>query len=532
MAVNAGSPVIVARLGLPARQAPYVSLVTITGRLALITVVVTFVIAVALSLAATPRRTGDAHQYIAMALQLSRLRPPSLSPTESSEYRAWLESQPPEYGFPDGSRAVRQPALIRDGRQEFSHFWLYPLIVAPATAVASAADLHPLAAFTITNASLLGMALWMTVRTFGPIAALLVIASPIIWFIARAQVEIFTVALLCLAMAAASRGRWGWASLAVATAATQNAPIAAVIPLFWAAAIAEWFASRHEIGLSFSSGRSEVARALGFALASAAVALLHPAYYLLRLSVFTPQELNGGVAGVWPTASVYLTPLIDPNIGFLAWMPVTAIMAAFGLALLARSAAGAAIANRRLALTALCAVGMGSWFLFLFAQTTNVNSGGTVHVSRYALWLIPLTLPGIAAASQYLDQRAPGLLLVAGIALFAGYLSYFRPDQPERYVDHSPQATWLMTHAPGVYRPIPEVFVERTRHIDGGPRVSAADPSCRLVLVVAAQPEQPCTLSPSEEATLRARFAAGDAAVWVRRGADGVNSVATALTDS
>ncbi|MBW3631973.1 MAG: hypothetical protein KY456_02985 [Chloroflexi bacterium] len=508
------------------------SLVTITDRLALITVIITFIIAVALALAATPRRTGDAHQYIAMALQLSRLHPPSLSPAESSDYRAWLQSQPPEYGFPDGSRAVRQPALIRDDRQEFSHFWLYPLIVAPVTAVASAAGAHPLAAFSIINASLLGVALWTTVWTFGPIAALFVIASPIVWFIARAQVEIFTVALLCLAMAAASRGRWGWASLAVATAATQNAPIAAVIPLFWVAAIAEWVASRRELGFSLSPGWVDVARALGFALASAGVAALHPAYYLLRLRVLTPQELNGGIAGVWPTASVYLAPLFDPDIGFLAWMPLTAIIAAFGLGLLARSAADAGMATRRLALTALCAVGMGAWFLFLFAQTTNVNSGGTVHVSRYALWLIPLTLPGIAAASHYLDERAPGLLLGAAIVLFVGYLSYFRPDQPERYVEHSPQATWLITHVSDVYRPIPEVFVERTRHIDGGPRLSAADPLCRLVLVVAAHPEQPCALTPLEEVNLDARFAAGDTAVWVRRGTNGASAVATAITDS
>ncbi len=375
---------IVARSRVWARQAPYATLVVNTNRLAPITVVVTFVIAVALALAATPRRTGDAHQYIAMALQLSHLRPPSLSPAESSDFEAWLESQPPEYGFPDGARAVRQPALIRDGRQEFSHFWLYPLLVAPATAITSAANVHPLAAFSITNALLLGVALWTTVRTFGSIAALLVIASPVVWFIARAQVEIFTVALLCLAMAAASRGRWGWASVAVATAATQNAPIAAVIPLFWAAAIAEWVNSRRDSGFPLSPPSAELARAFGFGLASAGVALLHPAYYLLRLGVFTPQELNGGIAGVWPTASQYLAPLIDPDIGFLAWMPVTAIIAAFGLALLGRAAAGAGIAHQRLALTALCALGMGAWFLFLFAQTTNVNSGGTVHVSRYA----------------------------------------------------------------------------------------------------------------------------------------------------
>ena len=192
-----------------------------------------------------------------MALQLSELRPPSLSPTEVSAFRGWLEAQPTESGFPDGTRAIRQPALIRDGRQEFSHFWLFPLLAAPATGVATAVGFHPLAAFTITNTLLLGAALWVTARTFGSVPALLVIGSPLVWFLAHAQVEIFTVSLLCLTMAAAVRGRWGWAALAVATASTQNAPIAATLPIFWGAAIADWVAVRRASHRSLLPHRAE-----------------------------------------------------------------------------------------------------------------------------------------------------------------------------------------------------------------------------------------------------------------------------------
>jgi hypothetical protein len=422
--------------------------------------------------------------------------------------------------------------LVRGGRQEFSHFWFYPLLAVPATAVASAVGAHPLAGITVTNAALLGVALLTSGRTFGSIPTLLVLASPVVWFIGRAQVEIFTVAFLCLAMAAAARGRWGWASLAVAIASTQNAPIALAIPLFWAAGLAEWVNSSRTRQLSIKPDRAELARSLGFALASVSVALLHPVYYLYRLGVYTPQELNGGIAGAWPSPSHFLAPLIDPEIGFLAWMPATALVSVFGLVILARLWWRTGIEDRRLALSAICALVMGMWFLFVFAQTTNVNSGGTVHVSRYALWLIPLTLPTVAAATRYLDQRWPSVPLVGALALFAVYLSYFHPAQPERYVEHSPQAAWLMTHLPDAYRPIPEVYVERTLHIDGGPNFSAADSSCRFVLIVAAQPEQPCALTPVEQETRDARFAAGDVAVWVRRGVDGQGSVTTALADS
>ncbi len=213
-------------------------------------------------------------------------------------------------------------------------------------------------------------------------------------------------------------------------------------------------------------------------------------------------------------------------------MPITAILALTGLGLLAKSGWHAGIENRRLTLVVLCAAALCVWFLFVLSQTTNVNSGGTIHVSRYALWLIPLTLPTIAVSSRYLDARAPGMMLIAGFTLFAAYVSCFHPDQGERYVEHSPQAAWLMTHIPAAYRPIPEVFVERALHVDGGPRASAADPHCRLMLVVAAHPEQQCALTAFERASLQERFAGGDVAVWVRRGGLGTGSVTTAIAGS
>lgn len=522
----------VGRSGIGARRPLHLALRVVADRLAPIALCFAFVLTVLLSLSAIPRRGGDAHQYLAMAMQLSQLRPPSLSPTEESAYRAWLEAQAPESGFPDGTRAIRQPALIRDGRQEFSHFWVYPLLAAPATGIATVVGAHPLTAFTITNASLLAAALWVTARTFGSVPALLVIGSPLVWFLARAQVEIFTVTLLCLAMAAAVRSRWGWAALAVATASTQNLPIAAMVPIFWGAALAEWVAARRVSHRSLVPDRAKSGRALAFALSAVGVALLHPAYYLLRLGVLTPQELNGGIAGTWPTLGRYYTPLIDAEIGFVAWMPITTLLTLTGLALLAKSVRHADIENRRLALTVLCAAVMCVWFLFVFSQTTNVNSGGTIHVTRYALWLIPLALPAIAVSSRYLDARVPGVMLVSSLALFVAYLSFFHPDQHELYVEHSPQAAWLMTHLPAAYRPVPEVFVERALHIDGGPRASAADPNCRLLFVLAAQPDQPCVLTAFERTSLKEKFAGGDAAVWVRRDAQGVSDVTTAISRS
>ena len=187
--------------------------------------------------------------------------------------------------------------------------------------------------------------------------------------------------------------------------------------------------------------------------------------------------------------------------------------------------------ERQLEAACLVTVAMAAWFLFVFAQTTNVNSGGTVFMSRYGLWLLPLALPAVAAATRGLDCWMPGLSTVGALALLGVYLFLFRPDQPERYTGHSPQAAWLMSQLPALYHPLPEIFVERTLHIDGGPRLSAADPACRLIFLLAVAPDQPCPLTAPELTSAQAQFARGVTAVWLRRDAAGPGAVTPALPE-
>jgi hypothetical protein len=301
--------------------------------------------------------------------------------------------------------------------------------------------------------------------------------------------------------------------------------------LIWGIAAIDWINCQRFAQRSLRLSRGEASRALAFAALAIAVTLLHPIYYLSRLGVLTPQQLNGGYAASVPSPKRYLSPLIDPDIGFVAWLPFHLLLALAGATLLVRSMRQSRPRRELLGLAAACGIGMAIWFLFVFAQTTNVNNGGTVHITRYALWLLPLTLPCIAAAINALDTRFSSVVLAASLALFAVYAVIFHPDQPERYVEHSPQSIWLIDHAPGLYRPLPEVFVERTLHIDGGPRLSAADPACRMVFVLATQRAQPCPLTTNEQAAVTAQFSTGDEAVWVRRAKDGTSDVTTALPE-
>ncbi len=475
------------------------------------------VVVAVLGLVAPVRRTGDAHQYHAMAAALAGLRPPALTEAEVMAYSGWLSAQPADSGFPGSVRAVRQPALVVDGRQEFSHFWFYPMLAAPFVAAAAVADIHPGHGFFAANVLLLGLAVWAVARSSRPVLGLLLLATPIVWFVNKAQVEVFTFAVLCLAMAAARRGWFLWAGLAVAIASTQNAPILVAVPCFWAAALFKHRLAEGRAGRASPTGRVRAVLLVG---ATVVIGALHPAYYLIRLGVPTPQRLNGGIDAGWPSAQRYLAVLLDPDLGLLAWVPALAALALVGgIRLLRRdSGDGAPTADTvDLRLTAACGVAIGGWFLFVFAQTTNVNSGGTVHVSRYALWLIPLLLPTLEAALRPIERRRPALLPVLATVVFAAYAVAFRPALPERYVTPSPQSDLLNAWLPGVYRQVPEVFFERHRGIDGAEPDVAADRSCTVILLGAATPDPPCVLTGAEQEEAQALFAKGWRTVWIVR---------------
>lgn len=469
-------------------------------------------------------RTGDAHQYYAMATALADLRPPALTSDEVAAFKAWLLAQPTSSAFPNSVGMIDQPPLVVAGRQELSHFWLYPLLVAPVIALTDLIALHPGYAFLAVNAALLGLALWQVQRAYSAVVALFLLASPLIWFVNKAQVEIFTVALLAIAMAQARRGRWLEAGLAAAVAATQNVPILAAVACFWAAGLLQQ---------QRTNWRPITRRGLALVAATLVIGALHPAYYLWRLGVPTPQRLNGGINLRLPSPEQYLAVLLDPDLGLLPWLPLFGLLALTGLVVafspltlnLGRTRpsppriGGPGRLDSNLRLTALCALVIGAGFLFAFAQTTNVNSGGTVHISRYALWLLPLGLPFLAATAGWLRPRLTALLPAAGALAVTAYAIAFQPAQPELYLNQSPQATFVTTWLPELYRPVPEIFAERQRHQDGRLRGSAATADCHVLLLLAnpAFRDIPCRLTPAEATAANRLFAAGWQAAWITR---------------
>ena len=394
-----------------------------------------------------PRWIGDGLEYLAMARNLAHGAPPALTGDE-------LRLAAATFGEP--AVLIRIPLLEGpDGRQDFPHFWFYPLLGAPFVRAAEALGVSPILGFTALNVLLLGGAAWVLAARLPPAGVLLILASPLLWWVDKAHTEVFTVSLLSGAgvlLAAAPP----WALPVLAMAATQNPPLVALLGL--ALVYVLWIATPRDPRL-----RLTVPLALG-------LSLLHPLYYWWRIGRWSP--LLQGTTPHLPTVKELTAVLWDPNLGILPQFPALALLFGLGLAWLVRSGGW-----RRPGSPFLLSAAM--FLLVTFAQTSNFSHGGTRGLSRYGLWLIPFGVPVLLV---FVDRLRHAGVAALALVSFVWSLVAFHPRLPQAYLEPSPLARWLWTQAPALDNPLPEVFVERVRRAEEW-TLPAATPRCEKALL-------------------------------------------------
>ena len=158
---------------------------------------------------------------------LAALHRPALAPANLGWISAAVSDADPSDAL-DSWDITESTTAGRDGRRDFVHFWMYSLLAVPPAWLAQAAGLTPLAAFTILNVTLLGLALWLALPRIGGAATLLLFAGPIIWWIDKPHTEAFTFAVLASAFLLMLERPW-WSMAAVRLASTQNRRLGALV---------------------------------------------------------------------------------------------------------------------------------------------------------------------------------------------------------------------------------------------------------------------------------------------------------------
>jgi hypothetical protein len=398
---------------------------------------------VVLALAVKPLAAGDALEYLLQTESLARHGSPELRANDVSSLARQDARLSLGLNF-----AVGYNGYFDDpgGRWYACHFWAYSLLAAPARLLLAAVGLSGLRAFPLTNVLLLLLALRQVLFAlpFSPRAraalALLLLGSPVLFFLRWPHAEAMTVAAVTLSLAGRYAGRPLTALLWAALASLQSPPFVVLLALLWIDAVA----AQPRLGRVWR------------ATLAAAPALLSPLFYLWRFG--TPSLLareSASTAYLSPARAVQL--FVDPEIGLVRAMPVIVVL----LVVVVFVAAARA---RRMPFEAGLALAIG---LMALASTPTANwNHGTIGPSRYAVWLVPCVLFLVVVVAE---RAAPAARAAAFAALWAALVSDLaitaakggplaRPDD----LQHSTAARLLLRHAPALYRSEPAVFAPRT----------------------------------------------------------------------
>ncbi|MBF5041920.1 hypothetical protein FGE12_05915 [Aggregicoccus sp. 17bor-14] len=427
------------------------------------------------------RATGDGHEYYAMLFALGETGRPSLTPKSEAAYEAYAATHPAialEHQVAQ-RRDVREMTLP-DGTADFPHAWFYSLLAVPFYAACKLVGADAAYSFTLLHLALLGLALWVAQRCFGRTGALaallLCVASPALWFINKAHTEFFTVTLTLVVCALFLRGRYVQALVPLAALSTQNPPFLALLALCGLQALL----LQRDVLLT--------ARGLLTAGVAAGLAAVVPAYYLVRHGVPNPLFKTTAVTPVHPDLKRVLAVFVDPDIGLVPNWPLAALLALLAAVLVARRPRASLRTHLRALPFFAAWVGL---FAYAHAKTVNLNHGGTISMSRYALWYAALLLPALVVVLRALWQQPPARRWALGGLLGAGFVATAAAAEPRtavRTCEPAPLARALYRVAPGLYDPPTEIFLERNSGLcegqAGAHPWAVFNPDCTKLLLV------------------------------------------------
>lgn len=437
-------------------------------------------------------RVGDGSEYYAMFYAWSEGLRPWMTAEANAAYDQ-LQKGTDVFGLVPRTWFYEAFSELRVGETtDFNHFWFYSLLALACqkAALLVGAHLSIHASFLTLHALLLGGTTAAAYRYYGwrgaAVMLLMIVGSPVLWFLDKVHTEPFTVCLLLLGMMQMHRARYAAASLLFALVSTQNPSFALIAGIPWAYRVLLQWRQRYT--------KTEL-----LLLAAAAVTvLLHPAYYEMRYGVITPQLLAGG-AELGSNLSSFYVWIIDPDLGLLPNWPLGTV------ALLA----GAALWwwRRRAPLHTAHA-----WHEILFvvaylvinfyaqSSTSNLNSGATPGLARYALWYLPLVftlLLWISEQCPWGSKRGYAAVLVA-VLLTGASIRRYDPRTPEQYVTPSSLSYALQSRLPTWYDPPPEIFMERfSGHGEERAYDLIVGPDCRKTLLIG-HVNTPGAMSPNQ----------------------------------
>lgn len=417
-------------------------------------------------------RVGDGSEYILQYLSLTRHAVPWISPAALSDYSNFI-TQNSIQGLVPGDTLVNWFSDLSVGDTfDFPHFWFYSFLAALVFTFFFVVNISlPLTlSFQILHAVLFFVILRAANKFHGFYGQLAILSlyflSPLLWYGNKIHTEFFTFILVGLSSIYVYNQKFLAAFVTLSIASTQNISFSIIGLLVLA-----YFLSSNRRDISVIL-KHKLTILIGFS-----IALLHPAYFLLRHSVVTPQLITGGVNRDFSYKNYYIW-IFDPDVGLLPNWPLGILFICY---LLFNVVVKKSFNKKYLLFCFLFTI------ISLYAQnaTTNLNSGATPGPARYGLWYVGLFFPLMLSLIKTMKTlNSTSLLSVLLVFLMVSSLWSYTPRRLENYLTPSITSKIIQTYIPELYSPSPEIFRERFSDFGEGviPYI-VVGPSCTKLLV-------------------------------------------------
>ncbi|WP_146126348.1 hypothetical protein [Burkholderia multivorans] len=407
-----------------------------------------------------PNISGDGLEYTLMTQAFIGHGSPNITPDDYREVQSYkgdvgtnipavaayysLSSSPPYFRDPHG--------------QYYSyHFWLYSLFVVPLFFLTKLFGLATPWAFVATNLvfALAASYAICACRDVGREQRLLLLS--LYWscgtipYIRWTHPEVFSASLLAISMVMALRRRYVLAAIAAAMVAQQNPPVLLLVVILF---FIDFYINFRQSGAIFPP----ISKVIGWSTCIA-VASMSIIFFFIHFRTGNLIAHSGSASVDLISVGRLLSFYFDLNQGLIVLLwPLLLIVPSLVVYGFLRGSLK--VQHFSLAGALLCA----SIVLALSAiSTTNFNSGAS-FVMRYAYWAsVPLLFSVAVLCADGVGSR---VIACVGVVIFSIVNLFYYTGEWRNALSYTPFSEKIMGMFPGLYNPVPEIFVERGLHFE------------------------------------------------------------------
>lgn len=350
-----------------------------------------------------------------------------------------------------------------DGERYPVHFIFYSLLVLPIRVILSVFGSNPLLSLPVTNLLIFFGVLLYIMKTFLPsprqklVFFALAFASPLLFFITWPGPDLFYLSFLLLGIFFFFHKKYNAAAFTVTLASWHSQPIAVLAIMAVAYNFIHHTYLKHGKRIKLDLMDFFVAASLGFML------FIPYLYNLMVFGAFTPwvlfengwTQLNGfGTQNI--SVRKLFEQFFDVNMGILWFAPLLTVLGIF--------AAIYSYKHSKILFFVLLAFIITAFFY----QTNPAWHYGTAGYgpSRHIIFILPFFIFATLQIPQFVKKYVVLLLFLAVWQFYSLSFNGFLFPDFDKALYNTPYAEYILNNYPQLYNPTPEIFVDRTDHLD------------------------------------------------------------------